>query len=135
MLSDLVDPFTPLERASIEAICVEHPVLAEGLRNQSAAATVTSRDNTGVGFFTYFEVASSVAPLPSPFKSPLGTVSTTVVGVEMYFMVWVSKEGFADCIEGYTMESEDFDLSEVDLATVTFPPFQRVVFNQPAPGA
>ncbi len=133
MYSEFVDPFTPLERAAIEAICLEYPALAEALRTQSVTAIVTSRENTGVGFFTHFQVASGVTPLPRPFESPLGTVSTTIVGMEMYFMIWVSKEGLADCIEGYTIG--DADTSEVDLSTVTFPPFQRVVFNQPAPGA
>jgi len=55
---------TPLERKIVNALLAgEHPVLAE-LREQAAHLSVRSREKTGVGVFTNFEVdRAGAAPI------------------------------------------------------------------------
>jgi hypothetical protein len=48
------------EREVIPALLAGDDPIFETLRAQYAAATVRDRENTGTGFFTYFDVPSSV---------------------------------------------------------------------------
>ena len=48
--------FTDLELAALQSIIAETPELAPDLERQLSLATVTKRENTGVGFFTTISV-------------------------------------------------------------------------------
>jgi hypothetical protein len=58
----------------------EHPILAL-LRKQLAVATVSKRDFTGVGFFTYFDVAASAPRLPHLRRVIINDVHADVSGL------------------------------------------------------
>jgi hypothetical protein len=62
-MSSIASGFTPIERAVFRAICDLHSADRAALEAQLATATLLSRKNTGVGFFTDFSVdrASSAA--------------------------------------------------------------------------
>ena len=46
-----------IERAAIEAIIRQYPTLAAALTDQLEGAQVTSRNNSGAGFYTDLRVA------------------------------------------------------------------------------
>lgn len=120
--------FTPLERAVLDAICALYPSYASALGSQLATASVTSRDFTGIGFFTEFEV-DPAAPAIAGFASPLGTVESLVgpYAYPLQFMVFVSPAGFLTLLEGYSY----FDgYGDLDLTIAAFTPPTEVVFNQ-----
>ncbi|MBN2128455.1 MAG: hypothetical protein JW741_03125 [Sedimentisphaerales bacterium] len=56
--------FSRVERAAIEAILSKSVDGIEIVRTQFAAASVTARDYTGVGFYTTISVPLSVPPMP-----------------------------------------------------------------------
>jgi hypothetical protein len=51
-MSKTIESFTRLERAVIEKLLAQGPRILEPLRQQVAAASVSRRELTGVGFFT-----------------------------------------------------------------------------------
>lgn len=119
---------TPLETAVLDAICVLYPSHRSLLAAQLAKARVTSREFTGVGFFTEFEV-DPAAPAIRDLSSPLGTVES-LVGPDAYpiqFIVFVSPTGFLTVLEGYSY----FDgYGDLDLTVAAFTSPTEVVFNQ-----
>jgi len=52
----LASDFTPLEQAVPCAICEEHSNDRAAIEAQLSTAKLRSRENTGAGFFTYFDV-------------------------------------------------------------------------------
>lgn len=112
--------FTDLERQVLEAIA--EGVLASeqaAYRRQIAAAQVTSREFTGVGFYTTIGLdRSTCPPVPSLAGAPVGWTPfggahLEVEGVEhgLCITLWFS-EGYFDCIEGVTY-GEDGTLDPV----------------------
>jgi hypothetical protein len=94
-----------LERQVMEfALRGEHPVL-EILREQLAAAAVSSRKYTGVGFFTDFAVADSVRRLPSAGRMVIGDVYADVAGLQhgAGFLVFIER-GMLDVLECFISE-------------------------------
>jgi hypothetical protein len=110
---------TKLEEAVIDAICRQHPEHAEALKAQLAMATVTSRENTGCGMYTDFEV-DPAAPRLQGLDGPFGEVVSVVEHLEMHFMVMPTREGLIGNIEGYSFGGPD--ISAVDLASASFTP-------------
>jgi hypothetical protein len=53
--------FTQLELAALHSIFSETPELTQQLERQLSVATVTERENTGVGFFTRIAVPPSLS--------------------------------------------------------------------------
>ena len=73
----------------------------EQLRRQLEVATVSSREHSGVGFFTNFEVP---AELRLSFNTlHLEGVEATIAGLQYGagFVVFIS-DGVIDCLEGFT---------------------------------
>lgn len=123
--------FTPLERAVLNAIVVQHPSEERLLRSQLAAARVVSRENTGGGFYTTFKVtAEGVQPLIS--RGPLGHVDAEVEGLEfgMGFLISLH-EGYVSFLEGYSYEE---DTSTLDFSSVDFVDF-KLPKSRPRPPA
>lgn len=93
--------FTPLEQAVLAAICEMHPSDRATLEAQLATATLSSRENTGAGFYTRFAVERASSALTGE-RSRAGP-ETKIDGLShgMGFVLWL-KEGYADCLEGYS---------------------------------
>ncbi|HEY2819519.1 MAG TPA: hypothetical protein VGJ06_00650 [Candidatus Acidoferrum sp.] len=109
---------TPLEIAVIMAICEKHPSDRISIETQLAAAKVVSRENTGAGFYTRFELqrSSNVAIGGTRVQDLRNGPQVTVEGLNhgMGFILWLS-EGFIDCLEGYTYDDSTTALDLIDL--------------------
>lgn len=111
--------FTKLELAAAQAISRQFPADADALLAQLNSAVVTSREFTGVGFFTEFDVDRSLPPIASR-KNPIGWV-TSQVGPDRYeleFMIF-AREGYAVMIEAYSF---GYGYGDLDLLTAAFTP-------------
>jgi hypothetical protein len=112
--------FTKLETAVLEAFCRGDVRLV--LREQLQDARVTSRDNSGAGFFTYFAVDRSRARLPPDCPRVLSGVSAEIEGIEygMLFLLF-NEGGYVDCLEGatYGESTERIDLTGLEALSTT----------------
>jgi hypothetical protein len=84
----------------LEAVAAQHPAERSQLLGQFRSACVTSRRNSGAGFFTDFHVDwRQAAPVSMP--GPIGHVWGVVVGFEssMVFLVFM-RDGYAHMLEG-----------------------------------
>jgi hypothetical protein len=95
--------FTRLERAVLRRVCVQHPEHASAIEAQLREATVSSRENTGCGFFTRLEIGRSAAPL-SIRDGNVGNVWAKVPGFHnpMTFVLFVVG-GYVGLLEGATV--------------------------------
>ncbi len=93
--------FTPLEQAVLRAICEMHPVDQAALEGQLSTATILSRENTGVGFYTRFSIKHCADTVIGGERLRRGPVAK-IHGLEhgMGFILWLN-EGYSDCLEGY----------------------------------
>jgi hypothetical protein len=124
---------TPLERAVAKAISRQYPEATAKLLSQLATATVTSREFTGSGFFTEFNVLRSTPAAPTAI-GPIGLVGS-LVGPSRYaleFMLHVS-EGYAHMIEAYSYGGGygDLDLLSAEFSDPWYPDGPE--FAPPAP--
>ncbi|HEY4116020.1 MAG TPA: hypothetical protein VGM17_18330 [Rhizomicrobium sp.] len=111
--------FTALEEAALRDICRMFPAEHELLEEQLATATVSKRENTGAGFYTYFDLQPDVQKVSGErmrsggwahvdgFKNPIG------------FILWLG-DGRAKCLEGFTVDDStvDVDFSRLDFRLV-----------------
>ena len=112
-----------LERAVLDAIALQVPQVADALASEQGKVRVSSRENTGAGFYTTLDVSHR-----SPIKgvaSPLGDVGATVVGLEhgMGFLLWL-RDGHIHQLEGFSYGE---NTSGID--------FERVAFGTVGPRA
>lgn len=109
--------FTALEQAVLQEVCQQHSASRAILEAQLATATNIRRDNTGVGFYTNFQVSREVAPLAVSEKR-LGLVWATIDGFEdpMTFVLFV-EDGYANCLEGAAVRDKT---TGFDFAAATF---------------
>jgi len=118
---------TALELAVAEAIAWEYPDATGALLGQLQNAVVTSRDFTGVGFFTEFDVPKDGPPAKDVI-GPVGTMRS-LVGPEHFpleFILYV-RGGYAEMIEAYSFEDGYGDL---DLLTAEFTPPVGIIFQK-----
>jgi hypothetical protein len=119
---------TPLELAVIEAICEKHPDDRSSIEAQLASTKVISRENTGAGFYTDFEVQrSSIIPIASARSKDLRygpQAKIESINHGMGFILWLS-DGYLDCLEGYTY---DDDTTALDLINLRF----EIVYQWPS---
>jgi hypothetical protein len=109
--------FTALERAVLEEICKQADE-REVLERQLATARLTSRNNTGDGFFTYFAVDRSCAALTGR-RAVLGNVAATIEGFERPLLIalFMNKDGYAHMLEATAAGDSTVG---IDLWTVPF---------------
>ena len=110
--------FTDLELAALRSIFSEAPELALQLEVQLSVATVTERENTGVGFFTTISVPSTAIAMDR--SEPLsGETHARVPGLEhdMGFALFFD-DGRMATLEGFTYGTES--TAELDLTDLTF---------------
>lgn len=94
--------FTPLERAVLGAISTMHSEDRVALETQFSTANVRNRENTGAGFFTYFEVARTTGAAVGGARLRAGPmVRIEKLEHGMGFILWL-KDGYAHCLEGYS---------------------------------
>jgi hypothetical protein len=110
--------FTPLEQAALRGICEEADSGERAsLEAQLSTARVHSRENTGEGFFTRFDVErAGIAPLGGPRLRNGPDAQITGLEHGMGFILWL-KDGYADCLEGYDYEG---NTSGIDFERVDF---------------
>jgi hypothetical protein len=102
--------FTSLEQAVLAAICAMHATDRSALETQLSTATLLSRENTGAGFFTRFVVnRGSSAAIGGKRLRDGPTAKIEGLAHGMGFILWL-KEGYADCLEGYSYEESTTDL-------------------------
>jgi len=114
-----------IERAAIEAIIRQYPTLAAALTDQLGGAQVTSRNNTGAGFYTDLRVADD-APLAitaSPIGEPFANVGGLAHGMGFLLMV---RDGRMVCLEGYSFEDH---APPIDFETVPFSMTDRALLQ------
>jgi hypothetical protein len=92
--------FTRLEKAVFVAICEMHLADRAALDVQLASAAFSSRENTGAGFYTHFEVKRGSPSVSG--RGHLGGPEVTIDGLKhgMGFVLWL-EDGYAKCLEGY----------------------------------
>jgi hypothetical protein len=75
------------------------------LFRQYQASTVTEREMTGAGFFTYFSVPRDIPPLPGTPSFCFGDVHAELTGLKLGagFLLTVNK-GYLYDLEGYSYE-------------------------------
>ena len=112
--------FTNLERVVLAAICDAQEGTAEPLRALLATAQMRQRENTGHGFFTYFEVDQTHGSVATQSNPLYGLELSVKVGGQvllMGFLIWFTG-GYPDCLEGFqysTEAGENIDLKAEDL--------------------
>lgn len=112
-----MDTLTTFERRALDALLLgEDPALAV-LRKQAAAAEVSSREETGVGFFTDIAVPAGVTRLEGNPTFKLGDVSGATDDLHDGFglLLHVS-DGLIRSLEAYAFE----DRWPEELRNVTF---------------
>jgi hypothetical protein len=118
--------FTPLESAVLSATCEMHPEDQVALKAQLSTATLSSRQNSGHGFYTRFSVDhGSSTPVKGPQlkNGPMARIDGLKHG--MGFILWLEK-GYANCLEGFGYGE---DISVLNLEAVGFEVDPRP-FNQ-----
>jgi len=108
---------TPLERAAIAAILAERPGFEDAIAAQLNSLTKLERENSGGGFYVYFEVAKEAKTVGC--ASPLGKqTSANVEGLKhgLGLMLWF-KNGRVDALEGFSFGE---DTTDINLATARF---------------
>ena len=110
---------TALESAVLLAMSEQlEPRDWESFTLQAANLTVRTRENTGAGFYTHFDVDNQLVTHPLPDLRGL-SVEAEVEGLGdgMGFILWV-KEGRIDYLEGYTFGPDSTE--GLDLAAIKF---------------
>jgi hypothetical protein len=108
--------FTQLERAALADFAERFPADSPTIAAQLNGAVFCTRENTGAGFYTRFAVPRDAGSLSGDrmrsgcwaridgLKNPFG------------FVLWLT-DGYADCLEGFTVDDSTSDL---DLAALNF---------------
>lgn len=110
--------FTRLEQAVLNAICEMYPTDRAALETQLATAVLRKRENTGAGFFTYFDVNRNASPVAG-LRLRNGPQCVKIKGLQygMGFILWL-KDYYANCLEGYCLAGES--TTEITLDALDF---------------
>jgi hypothetical protein len=109
--------FTALETAALMDICRLFPAESTTLLAQLDTASVSSRENTGHGFFTNFTVSRKTSALEGERLRSGGEALVQGIEYPLEFILWLS-DGYANCLEGYSVGGDD--TVGLDLASVSF---------------
>ena len=96
---------TALEHQVMEMLLAGDNSVLDCLRRQASSARVSSRENTGVGFFCDFELPADAPTVTGAANFELGDVDATIEGLEYGagFLLFVRK-GRMTMLEGYSYE-------------------------------
>src|SRR6266478_4462503 len=100
-----MESFTPLERAVIEKLLADGPTTLEPLRQQAAMASVSSRELTGVGFFTEIGLPPNVPRAKIEPHAHLSDVDAHLPNLKngAGFVLFL-KDGALERLEGFTYD-------------------------------
>ncbi len=112
--------FTVLEAAVLKAICHNDAQDGHALRLLLATAKVTKRDNTGLGFYTFFDIQLDPKPAILDPRYRVASAYMEAMGKSMFmgFNLWF-EDGYPDCLEGFQYSDDQgntVDLTSYDLA-------------------
>lgn len=98
---------TDLEREVMTKLLDGEDAVLQVLRTQFSLCSASSRKNTGVGFFTTFQVPDSAPHAASGRSFAFGDVSAEVNGLSngAGFVLFV-KNGIIDTLEGYCYDEK-----------------------------
>ena len=116
--------FTDLEVEALRAIFLETPEFAAALEQQFEASNVTTRENSGHGFFTRVKVADDARVVDCP--SVLGHATHARIGGLRYgfgFVLFLDR-GRLHMLEGFAYGSDS--THDLDLTAIQFE-----VYNEP----
>ncbi|MBI2774571.1 hypothetical protein HYX58_01050 [Candidatus Dependentiae bacterium] len=99
-------PFEEFEQAVMSKIMERDNSINIILREQYNRSHVISRDFTGVGFFTTFEVATEASRITEPVPNAYGDVEAIINGIGGYGFILFIKNGTMSFLEGYTWRDE-----------------------------
>ncbi|KHL24223.1 hypothetical protein PK98_14655 [Croceibacterium mercuriale] len=116
--------FTQLETSVLDAISAENREALPPLSAFLASAVVVRRENTGHGFYTYFESDPANGSLvwPRPIYGPHAYMVGMGEEALMGFLLWCSGDE-PSALEGYQYgdsTGETVDLKTIDLADLRF---------------
>lgn len=113
-----MDPLTDLETAVLRQIAKQYPNAGPELEEVLRSCLVSSRRNTGNGFFIHLAPDRERYP-PLRLPSPLGEAWISVKGMErgLGCMVFL-KEGYPTLLEGYALAGGD--TSQIDFGSACF---------------
>lgn len=95
--------FENFEKDIIEKMCEQKDEGGEILWLQYSRSKVIEREFTGVGFFSYFEIAEDVPHFPGRTDCFIGDVVASINGSDFdYGFVLFLKNGKISMLEGYT---------------------------------
>jgi len=100
------EKFLEFEKTITETLSLEDSSLTEIFKKQLESSVIKNRDFTGVGIFTYFEIADKELRLPN-IKGPFGSLMAEVNGILVDILLWI-KDGLIDCLELVTFGDDKF---------------------------
>jgi hypothetical protein len=117
-MSEMMEPFTRIERAVIEKLLAQGPTILEPLKQQAGAASVSRREHTGVGFFTEIVLPPNVTRAKIAPRAHLSDVDAHMPNLRngAGFVLFL-KDGALERLEGYTYDepwpdrTDEFTLS------------------------
>ena len=109
-----------LEKEAMEMLIAQSKVDKDVLLNQLSAATVVSRDFSGSGFFTHYEIQNNTLKASTNLASPIRGVYAKISGLEIGvgFLLFL-KNGQIDTLECYEYDSVEFPIEITDY-TLTY---------------
>jgi uncharacterized Zn finger protein (UPF0148 family) len=99
-------PFEEFEKEVMEKIMEKDTSINAILKEQYKKARVVSRDFTGVGFFTDFELADDAPNIEEEVAYGYGNVTAIINDFYQCGFVLFIKDGKMICLEGYTAQDE-----------------------------
>jgi len=95
--------FVQFERDIMKKILSENPNVSDRIEKQYESSKVISREFTGVGFFTKFEIFDTSLRLPHSPNLVLGDAHANIQGLEYGagFILFVTN-GLISTLEGYS---------------------------------
>ena len=115
--------FTHLEESILDAICAVERADTPALREVLSTAIVTTRENTGHGFYTHFR---TTAPESAHWKhiinGPCARMLDMGMDAMMGFILWCSEQG-PTTLEGFQLgdaAGDTIDLRSRNLETLRF---------------
>jgi hypothetical protein len=114
--------FSEVEKKVLDVFLAENDAIYPHLRIQVAAASVKTREFTGVGFFTSIELPPDTEKIPRDSHFFIGLVCAVYQGVvgdpALGFALFV-QDGRLKTLEGFTYErgwSRDVDINDFKLS-------------------
>jgi len=108
--------FSKLEIAVLSEFAIRHPSDKHSILEQTAAAQVTSRENTGKGFRTYMRIAGTVGKMDARILSNVYAEINSLENL-MSFVIFCDEAGKLNTLEGSSVAEYT---TSIDFTNVEF---------------